>query len=65
MNHSDPRAGASHGWLHLVVVCGLMLIGIIAVSLAGVGWGGALLGAALIVCLVAMLAVMRGTGDHR
>jgi protein-S-isoprenylcysteine O-methyltransferase Ste14 len=65
MNHSDRRTSAKHGWIHLVLVCGLMLVGIVALSLLGLGWGSAIFGAALVICLVAMLAMMGAAGDDQ
>lgn len=35
--HDQP--GPHHGWFHMLVGCGLMLIGLLVLTLLGAGWG--------------------------
>ena len=67
MDHSDHGAdvGRGHGWLQMIVVCGLMLIGLLVLSFVDTGWGAALIVIAFVICPLAVLLVWRAAGRDR
>ena len=61
--HDQP--GTRHGWFHMLVGCGLMLIGLLVLTSLGTGWGAAVILAALILCPLAIVVVMRTAESDR
>ena len=64
MADSDRGAGG-HGWLHMIIGCGLLLVGLLVLSQLGAGWGAALIVLALIVCPLAMIGLLRSAESDR
>ena len=61
--HDQP--GPHHGWFHMLVGCGLMLIGLLVLTSFGAGWGAAVILVALILCPLAMVVGMRAAESDR
>ena len=66
MERSDHnhKAGKSHGWFHMLIGCGLMLIALLVLSSVGAGWGTALILLALLICPLAMIAMLGGSWSN-
>lgn len=61
----DLRADHKHPWWHMLVGCGLMLVAVLLLSSAKVGWGSAIILVALLVCPLSMLILMRDAASGR
>ena len=57
-------ASRSPGWLHPLIVCGLVLFGVLVLSLGGSGWETVLIIAVLITCPLVMLAMLGASRGH-
>jgi predicted phage tail protein len=58
-SHPHDRHGTGHGFLHLVLGCGLVVVAILVSSAVGANWGTALVVAALVLCPLSMTLMMR------
>ena len=54
----EKHAGAGHGWLHVVIGCGLMILGLLLLPVVDSTWGVVLVLVELALSPVVMLLVM-------